>query len=303
MGLQWSGVLWMLVVVGWLAGGSARGGEAVLLFEESWAQAPNTLSGRLSGVGVSTRGLVPTGHGPHGRKLEAAEGRLEASGPWAVSLKRSGRLWDLSGAGARLGVSIGDESKGLLEVLVKLPGEVWYVSERRGGGLQVQNATGEWQSEILFGELRWRRYDVIKSQIFADTEAAEVDLSRVEEVGLTGLRSTGVMVVKALRLYGAEVPPQKKAAATAGAGPLKSTRVDPAGIENIEAHEDLVYAQYGDRALTLDLYRPAGVSEELPAVVFIHGGGMYKGDPSSYTAMAKGLAQEGYVTANIFYRL
>nr|WP_315251010.1 alpha/beta hydrolase [uncultured Duganella sp.] len=64
---------------------------------------------------------------------------------------------------------------------------------------------------------------------------------------------------------------------------------------------DLVYAQYGARCLTLDLYRPQG--DKLPVVVFVHGGGWKAGFRSEFVPMALRLAQHGYAAVTVSYRL
>ncbi|MDF1754056.1 MAG: alpha/beta hydrolase [Verrucomicrobiales bacterium] len=67
---------------------------------------------------------------------------------------------------------------------------------------------------------------------------------------------------------------------------------------------DITYANYGDRAVKLDLYLPANESTELrPAVVLIHGGGWIGGSRKNFRPTAMRLAAAGYVVANISYRL
>ncbi|SKA78130.1 Acetyl esterase/lipase [Prosthecobacter debontii] len=75
------------------------------------------------------------------------------------------------------------------------------------------------------------------------------------------------------------------------------------GPVKIEAQPNIKYARHGEREMQLDLYRPAGVKEVLPAIVCIHGGGWYKGDRSSMTKLAQALAEQGFVTVSISYRL
>lgn len=71
----------------------------------------------------------------------------------------------------------------------------------------------------------------------------------------------------------------------------------------IEHSEDLVYAKYGDRGLTLDLYKPKGSKELLPAIVCLHGGGWRTGSKESFSRVARAFAEEGYVAVSINYRL
>ena len=81
------------------------------------------------------------------------------------------------------------------------------------------------------------------------------------------------------------------------------TVVPQAVIGSLEAHMDLTYAKYGDRAMQLDLYRPKERGAVLPAVVCIHGGGWKQGERGSMTALAQTLASKGYVAVTITYRL
>jgi len=74
-------------------------------------------------------------------------------------------------------------------------------------------------------------------------------------------------------------------------------------IASLEAHPNLTYAKYGDRAMELDLFRPKDRREDLPAIVCIHGGGWFKGDRSSMTKLAQAIAARGFVTVTISYRL
>lgn len=74
--------------------------------------------------------------------------------------------------------------------------------------------------------------------------------------------------------------------------------------DDISMTGDVEYEQVGDDALTLDLYEPTGEPRSgRPAVVLIHGGGYYSGDKSDLSNAAETYAREGYVVANINYRL
>ena len=74
-------------------------------------------------------------------------------------------------------------------------------------------------------------------------------------------------------------------------------------LDELNAKLDLTYANYGDRSLEMDIYRPKGVWGELPAIVCIHGGGWAKGNRTSHAKIAQALAARGYVAATISYRL
>ena len=68
---------------------------------------------------------------------------------------------------------------------------------------------------------------------------------------------------------------------------------------------DLQYGLAGAKALTYDLYTPAGDTKtNRPLVIFVHGGGFQGGDKVSGfgTLYCGGLAKRGYVVASINYR-
>lgn len=71
----------------------------------------------------------------------------------------------------------------------------------------------------------------------------------------------------------------------------------------VEHFKDLVYAKYGDRELTLDLYKPKGAKERLPAIVGVHGGGWRTGSKESFGRFAQAFAEENYIAVSINHRL
>lgn len=78
----------------------------------------------------------------------------------------------------------------------------------------------------------------------------------------------------------------------------------PEITDKIEVREGLVYAQYGERKLKLDLYLPKErTGSKTPAVLLIHGGGFRVGDIKKYAPHAARLANEGFVAAAMEYRL
>lgn len=80
-------------------------------------------------------------------------------------------------------------------------------------------------------------------------------------------------------------------------------RVEPA--EGIVVHRDVVYRQLDKRALHLDVFHPA-VQEQAarrPAVLLVHGGGWRSGNRTMQEPMAMYLANRGFVTATVEYRL
>jgi acetyl esterase/lipase len=82
-------------------------------------------------------------------------------------------------------------------------------------------------------------------------------------------------------------------------------RADAAFVRpaNVRLDDDLVYAQYGQRAMHLDLYRPATpFRHPIPAVVVLRGGGWQRGDSKGFAFIAAALAQAGFAAACIQYR-
>jgi acetyl esterase/lipase len=72
--------------------------------------------------------------------------------------------------------------------------------------------------------------------------------------------------------------------------------------DGIQVTRDVVYATYGARQLKLDVYRPEG-AKTLPGIVVIRGGGWRVGDKNGFAPIARGLANDGFVTACIEYRV
>ena len=85
--------------------------------------------------------------------------------------------------------------------------------------------------------------------------------------------------------------------------PPARTVITPAVLESLESHPDVAYARYGDRTLSLDLFRPRERGRPFPGIVCVHGGGWFKGERTSQTSLAQALAARGFVTVTITYRL
>ncbi|MCA9079771.1 MAG: sulfatase-like hydrolase/transferase [Planctomycetaceae bacterium] len=111
------------------------------------------------------------------------------------------------------------------------------------------------------------------------------------------LRGMAVLFQEEMRL---DARPAGEVPSRSGDG---RTIIPQATLDRLDARLNVTYAQYGDRTLQMDLYRPHGAWGPLPAVVCIHGGGWYKGDRTSHTKLAQALAARGYVAATISYRL
>jgi acetyl esterase/lipase len=71
---------------------------------------------------------------------------------------------------------------------------------------------------------------------------------------------------------------------------------------SLEFIPNLEYSTVGQK-VELDLLKPKNQTGPLPAVLFIHGGGFRRGTRQSYLAQAAKLAERGYVTATMSYRL
>jgi acetyl esterase/lipase len=73
----------------------------------------------------------------------------------------------------------------------------------------------------------------------------------------------------------------------------------PAGVD---FYPNVEYSNVGQR-VEMDLFRPKAAVGNLPAVLFVHGGGFRGGRRETYRALAAKLAARGYVTATASYRL
>ena len=72
----------------------------------------------------------------------------------------------------------------------------------------------------------------------------------------------------------------------------------------VEVQKDVTYGVVEGESLKLDLYQmPAAGATLRPGIVFIHGGGWSGGDKSEFAAMAKEMAERGYVAVSVNYRL
>ena len=76
------------------------------------------------------------------------------------------------------------------------------------------------------------------------------------------------------------------------------------GIPAVQITRDIVYAEYGQRRLKLDVYRPPESSQQgaLPGIVAVRGGKWQEGDKEFFGYIAGQLAMQGFVTASIEVR-
>ena len=277
--------------------------ESPLFFREDWKEIPFALP--ITADHVANSQLRLGTHGPgklgikksHHTEIEndpyyVWSGKCEFS--WALSLRKNGFLVDLSASDAKVRWRSRQSGGRGLHLLIMLPGNRWFISDQADSGTDWHN------HEFSISELTWRYFSIIKAEAGESVETPP--LNQIEEIGFTDQRpgkgSPASSRLDWVEVFGAAVEAPKRVPPL-----VKSTRIVPVLPEGVEAHRDLVYASYGKRDLTLDLYKPSTGKGPFPTVVFIHGGGWYKGDPSSYTAMAQVLAAHGYVTLNIFYRL
>jgi acetyl esterase/lipase len=73
--------------------------------------------------------------------------------------------------------------------------------------------------------------------------------------------------------------------------------------ERPEVNRGVVYGTAAETPLLLDLYRPPRRETTRPAVILIHGGGMWTGGRADMAQPARQLARAGYVAFSIDYRL
>ena len=277
--------------------------EEPLYFREDWKEIPFALP--ITPEHVANPQLRMETHGPGRLGIKKSHHEEKENDPfyiwsgkcemnWALSLRKNGSLADLSSPDAAVSWRSKQSGDHALHLLIKLPGERWFVSEQSDSGQ-------EWHDhEFRLSDISWRYFSVVKAH--TEEKVDTPDFARVEQIGFTDLKS-GDGSPSSSRLDWIEVRGKTVKAPYTPPPVVKMTRVDSTLPDTIEGYSNLVYASYGKRDLTLDLYRPKEGRGPFPTIVFIHGGGWYKGDPSSYTAMAQQLAARGYVTMNIFYRL
>jgi acetyl esterase len=72
---------------------------------------------------------------------------------------------------------------------------------------------------------------------------------------------------------------------------------------DVRVSRDVVYAQPGGVAVSLDVYRPPTVGRHRPTVILIHGGGFHRGDKAALAQFGVRLAERGWVAFSVNYRL
>ncbi|WP_459557461.1 SMP-30/gluconolactonase/LRE family protein [Lacunimicrobium album] len=113
------------------------------------------------------------------------------------------------------------------------------------------------------------------------------------------ISTMGGMYMQPMLAYG--VHPQK--AARGELAERQGNRPSTVIPEDIEAHLDVTYYQNGPRKVLMDVFVPKTPAGPKPCLVLVHGGAWLKGDKKQFRSLAIMLAEKGYVTASIEYRL
>lgn len=80
------------------------------------------------------------------------------------------------------------------------------------------------------------------------------------------------------------------------------TRVSPVVPDTVQVDKGIEFARYGQRVLTLDLYRPLNTDSPMPVVVLVAGGGYESVGTDAALTEAVAMASRGVAAAAIEYR-
>ncbi|QJW98120.1 alpha/beta hydrolase [Frigoriglobus tundricola] len=83
---------------------------------------------------------------------------------------------------------------------------------------------------------------------------------------------------------------------------LLLSTVPPLRAAEPKAHRDIAYSDPKTEKQTLDVYAPAE-GQQMPVVVFIHGGGWQSGDKKEVDKKPRAFADRGFVFVSVNYRL
>ena len=72
--------------------------------------------------------------------------------------------------------------------------------------------------------------------------------------------------------------------------------------KNIVSIKNIEYKNIDGKSLQLDIYKQRNLKETAPLLVFLHGGGWYKGDRADMLPFLVDFAKRGYVTTTVSYR-
>ena len=108
----------------------------------------------------------------------------------------------------------------------------------------------------------------------------------------------GGLMAQPVRVYGVAPNP-------AVTGPAANPKDRPSTElpASLQAEFNVVYYTEGSRKLLCDLFRPKAQTQQIPAIVLVHGGGWLKGDKTKFRPLAIKLANAGYAVMSIEYRL
>lgn len=121
-------------------------------------------------------------------------------------------------------------------------------------------------------------------------------------------RRVGSVATMALALLGIGTAIGHPAQAQPTQVPASGRYIDPV-FDEVDVTLDIPYRETQDSegnpiTLHLDMYEPAGDSEQSrPVIVWMHGGGFVGGDKSVMAPYAEELARRGYVAVSLQYRL
>jgi hypothetical protein len=187
------------VVLSFVAALTARGvaAEAAatrpeLLFREDWRETAAVTP--VTQDHVAHPDLVMTRHGPAESKIRKSHHDQpaddpfyvwsgEAEGNWAISLRHTRVLMDLTGA-SKIRWRAKQTGFRQLRIILKLANGKWIVSD------QFDDDSVDWRiREFNVADLRWRALDIAK--VMEGKWELNPDLSRVEEIGCTDLMTGG----------------------------------------------------------------------------------------------------------------
>jgi len=102
-----------------------------------------------------------------------------------------------------------------------------------------------------------------------------------------------------MNAYGVPQNPPFEAAYQSGNANRPKTTIP----ESVQAYPNIVYGVDSDRQLLCDIFRPKTAKEPLPAILVVHGGGWLNGSKNKFRALAIALAEQGFVSVAVEYRL
>ncbi len=163
-----------------------------LLFREDWKESPAATP--VTQEHVANANLVMTRYGPGEAQIRKSHHDKPADDPyyiwsgeaernWAISLRHTTSLLDLSGA-AKIRWRSKQTGFRQLRVILKLADGRWLVSD------QADDESTDWRvREFIVADLRWRVLDIKK--VSEGKWEPKPDLSKVDEIGWTDLMTGG----------------------------------------------------------------------------------------------------------------